>query len=127
VALFDVLRQCTSHPTAEELYRMTRDCTTGLSRATVYNTLEALCRAGLARQMAGTNGCSRYDANTQEHLHIRLDNDEIRDVPHDLGVRLMENLPQDVLDDIERRLGVQIDGVSVQLIGRTRGNGFASA
>ena len=118
MALFDALRECTSHPTAEELYRRVRENTTGLSRATVYNTLDALCKAGLARQMPGVNGCCRYDANTSEHMHIRLTNDEIRDVPNDLGARLMNNLPKDVLMEIERRLGVQIEQINVQLMGR---------
>jgi len=76
-----------------------------LSRATVYNTLEALCRAGLARQLPTTNGCCRYDADTSEHLHIRFrENSEIRDVPPELGTRLLANMPQPLLTEIERRM-----------------------
>jgi len=90
----------------------------GISRATVYNTLEALCKAGLARQLPTTNGCCRYDADTSDHLHVRLsDTSEIRDVPADLGERLMANLPKDVLAEIERRMGVRINAVTVQLQG----------
>lgn len=122
MALYEALRQCKCHPTAEELYRMVRQTTNGLSRATVYNTLEALCQAGLARQMPSINGCCRYDADISDHMHIRLAGDEIRDVPSDLGQRLMKNLPQDVLEEIERRLGVHIDGVSVQFFGRHNGH-----
>ena len=125
VALYEALRQCKSHPTAEELYRMVRQTTDGLSRATVYNTLETFCKAGLARQMPSINGCSRYDADISDHIHIRLAGDEIRDVPADLGQRLMNNLPQDVLAEIEHRLGVRIEGVSVQFIGRHRGHGVS--
>src|SRR5688572_10620027 len=40
--LFETLRACRCHPTAEELYRML-PCSGGMSRATVYNTLETLC------------------------------------------------------------------------------------
>jgi Fur family peroxide stress response transcriptional regulator len=119
MALYEALCQSASHPTAEELYQMVRPHTVGLSRATVYNTLEALCSAGLARQMATTNGCSRYDADTSDHLHLRLSTTcEIRDVPVDLGARLIDNLPKAVLAEIEQRMGVKIDNVSVQLIGR---------
>lgn len=118
MALYDALRQCTCHPTAEELYRMVQPHTDGLSRATVYNTLEALCKAGLARQLPTTNGCCRYDADTSEHLHLRFrENAEIRDVPVDLGARLMQNLPKAVIKQIEQRMGVRIDGVSIQLVG----------
>jgi Fur family ferric uptake transcriptional regulator len=118
MALYDALRKTTSHPTAEELFRMVQPATKRLSRATVYNTLEALCKAGLARQLPMTNGCCRYDADTSEHLHVRFrDKCEIRDVPVDLGQRLLDNLPSDVLADIESRMGIKIDGVNIQLMG----------
>jgi Fe2+ or Zn2+ uptake regulation protein len=121
VALYDALCSCVSHPTAEELYRMVQPHTSGLSRATVYNTLEALCKAGLARQLPTTNGCCRYDADTTDHLHLRVcDTAEIRDVPEDLGALLIESLPKDVLAEIERRMGVTIQGVNVQLLGTTQ-------
>jgi Fe2+ or Zn2+ uptake regulation protein len=108
------------HPTAEELYRMVQPHTTGLSRATVYNTLEALCQAGLARQLPTPNGCCRYDADITEHLHLRLnESDEIRDVPAELGARLIEKLPKAVLQEIEQCMGVKIDGVTIQLHART--------
>ena len=97
---------------------MVQPTTRRLSRATVYNTLEALCKAGLARQLPTTNGCCRYDADTTEHLHVRFrDNCEIRDVPADLGRRLLDNLPAKVLADIEARMGIKIDGVNIQLLG----------
>ena len=97
---------------------MVQPNTRRLSRATVYNTLEALCKAGLARQLPTTNGCCRYDADTTEHLHVRFrDNSEIRDVPAELGRRLLENLPARVLADIESRMGIKIDGVNIQLLG----------
>ena len=123
-ALYDVLRACKTHPTAEELYRMTQcDCamTTApaLSRATVYNALEALCRAGLVRRLPTTNGCCRFDADTSDHLHVRFrDTQVIRDVPTHLGARLVAALPRQALADIEQALGVQIDGVNIQLIAK---------
>jgi Fe2+ or Zn2+ uptake regulation protein len=132
IALYETLRACTSHPTAEELYRMVQqdgsartpvDCGSmrepagSLSRATVYNTLEALCEAGLVRRLPTTNGCCRFDADTCEHLHVRLRHShQILDVPQHLGERLMANMPRQVLDDIEREMGLQIDALSIQLI-----------
>jgi Fe2+ or Zn2+ uptake regulation protein len=118
-ALYETLRASTSHPSAEELYHLVRRRTDRLSLATVYNTLEALCEAGLARKLPTTNGSCRYDANMSDHLHLRLTNStEIRDVPEALGARLMENLPRPVLAEIERAMGVRIDKVSIQLHGR---------
>lgn len=90
-----------------------------LSLATVYNTLDTLCEAGLAQKLPTPNGTCRYDANTSEHLHIRIkDTGEIRDVPEELGCRLMEQLSKTVLNEIEREMDITIDGVSIQLIGR---------
>jgi Fe2+ or Zn2+ uptake regulation protein len=121
-ALYEVLRACKTHPTAEELYRMTQcDCAMtaapAMSRATVYNTLEALCRAGLVRRLPTVGGCCRFDADTSEHLHVRFrDTQEIRDVPPHLGERLVSAMPRQTLATIEKTLGVRIDGVNIQLI-----------
>ena len=90
-----------------------------MSRATVYNALEALCRTGLVRRLPTTTGCCRFDADTSHHLHVRFrETQEIRDVPQHLGDRLVSAMPRQALADIERALGVKIDGVNIQLIAR---------
>lgn len=89
-----------------------------MSLATVYNTLEAFSAAGLVRKIPTTNGTARYDADLSDHLHLRFrDDDRIVDVPQDLGRELVANLPEDVLAEIGRRLGVEVDGIQIQLIG----------
>ena len=116
IALLTLARP--QHLSAEQIIASIRANGLRISKATVYNTLEALCKAGLARQMPTTNGCCRYDADTTEHLHVRFrENSEIRDVPPDLGRRLLDNLPANVLADIESRMGIKIDGVNIQLLG----------
>jgi Fur family peroxide stress response transcriptional regulator len=118
LSLYEALRKCKSHPSAEELLKMVSPDGVGMSRATVYNTLETLCIAGLARKMPVPGGCCRYDADTDEHLHVRLrDTSEICDVPQELGERLCQSLPQDVLAEIEKALNVKIEGVNIQLLG----------
>ena len=120
-ALYEALVADKSHPTAEELYRSVKPGTTGLSRATVYNTLETLCDAGLARKLPSNNGCCRYDADVSEHLHICFREDgAIRDLPDDLGEKLIRHISEDVIAEIEDRLGIGIDGISVQLMARRR-------
>ena len=114
MAVYEALRRSKQHPTAEELYRAVKPDTGSLSLATVYNTLEALCKAGLARKLATADGSCRYDGDTSEHLHILCrDTEEIKDVPLHLSRRLIEALPQSVLAEVERELGVEIDGVSI--------------
>jgi Fe2+ or Zn2+ uptake regulation protein len=115
VAVYESLCATKSHPTAEELFRMVSPRVHQLSLATVYNTLEALCRANLARKMPTTDGCNRYDANTDDHAHIRFrDSSEILDVPDHIGERVLALIPQRVLDEVSAELGVKIDGVSLQ-------------
>ena len=122
IAVYEALRQARNHPTADDLYRLAQHQTpskpSGLSRATVYNTLEALCKAGLARQVPSSGACCRYDADLSDHLHFRCrDTAEIRDVPSDLGRRLLERLPRKIVSQIEREMGVRIEGLTIQLIG----------
>jgi len=117
MAVYAALQQSKSHPTAEELYRQVKPHTESLSLATVYNTLEALCKVGLVRKIPVDDGSCRYDADTSEHLHIRIrDTSEIRDVPLPLSIRLIKALPRSVLAEIERELGVAIEGVNIQLL-----------
>lgn len=119
VAIYERLLAANTHPTAEELFEQVRGECDGLSLATVYNTLEALCDAGLCRKLTFNCGCARYDAETQPHLHLLNDDTgEIHDVPGDLSERLLAQLSEDVLRDIEVRLGVRIDRVSLHLHAR---------
>lgn len=119
VAIYDRLMACKGHPTAEELFEDVRHGCDGLSLATVYNTLEALCEAGLCRRLSLSCGCARFDADLRPHLHLLNDDTgEIHDVPGDLSRRLLHDLSDDVLRDIEQRLGVQIDRVSLHLHAR---------
>jgi len=116
LAVYEALARTSDHPTAEELFRMVRPRTGRLSLATVYNTLDMLCDAGLCRRLPTNGGC-RFDADMTDHQHIRLrDTGTIRDVPPALGAKLMHRIPASVLAEIERRLGVRIEAVNVQLL-----------
>src|SRR5688572_33199603 len=69
--LYEVLAECRSHPTAEDLFRLaavragTPGCCDGglepMSLATVYNALDAFVAAGLARRIACPCGPARFD------------------------------------------------------------------
>jgi Fur family peroxide stress response transcriptional regulator len=126
-ALYEALLRDNNHPTAEELYRRVKLHMSRLSLATVYNTLEALCKVGLARKLPTNNGRCRYDADTSEHLHVCFrDDGVIEDVPDELGDRLIQQLPRTVISVIERELGVEVDGLNVQLLVRRTGPGPAN-
>jgi Fe2+ or Zn2+ uptake regulation protein len=125
-AIYEALVSTDSHPTAEELHQMI-DGGGGLSLATVYNTLEAFCQAGLCQKLAAANGSCRYDGDISDHLHVKdAQTGRIRDVPEDLGQRLLSAIPPEVMAEIEQEMGMQVNRVHVELIGdetdKTRGD-----
>lgn len=126
VLLYETLAAINRHPTAEELHSLVKD-REGLSLATIYNTLEAFCRSGLCRKIPSCGG-ARYDADLREHLHITTTDGEVRDVPEQLGVELLNSLPRSVLTEIERRTGVRIRRISIDIVGdpATSENGLAT-
>lgn len=130
--VYRALAATKSHPTAEELHALVRARRPGVSLATVYNALDAFTRRGLARRFAGLpdstgsergGAPARFDADTSDHVHFVGDDGRVRDVPSDLGERILAALPAHVLEDIERRMGVSVDRVSVEFAGRAVGGG----
>ncbi len=92
----------------------------GMSLATVYNTLEAFCCAGLAYKIAGCggNGSTRYDAGGDDHMHLHCrKTGHIADAPHDLGKRILEHIPQDLIDELQDRIGFKVNKVQLDLVG----------
>jgi Fur family transcriptional regulator, peroxide stress response regulator len=110
---------CTSaHPTAEELYQLAKTNDAGLSLATVYNTLEALMACGLCRRIPAADGLGpcRYDAFTHPHAHVCCGDGRVLDVPADLSRRMLDAVGEDVLADLEQRLGVRVERVAIQIV-----------
>ncbi len=65
-----------THPTAQDLFERLRPAFPTMSFATVYNTLDALARAGLAGvvRLPGKRGdAARFDPNTSPHHHAVCD------------------------------------------------------
>ena len=58
------------HASAEEIFRAVNALDPRASRATVYNSLSALERAGLVRRLSAGSGHSRYDAVLDRHYHF---------------------------------------------------------
>jgi Fe2+ or Zn2+ uptake regulation protein len=119
--IYAALAASKAHPTAEELHQTVRDTDGGLSLATIYNTLEAFTERGLCRRIPSPSGSgpSRFDADIENHAHVLLEDGRLLDVPHDLSERIEAEIPAAILEEIERRLGVRIDRVSIQLAGRS--------
>lgn len=118
VALYEALSGRTDHPTADDLYQQLSSNLEGISLATVYNTLEAFCAAGIAQKLACNGGSARFDADTHNHLHLRDEaTNTVADVPDDLSRELLNHLPQDALHQLEKKLGFKIHRVNIELVG----------
>jgi Fe2+ or Zn2+ uptake regulation protein len=116
--LYEALAATKLHPTADELFQMVKSRDEGLSLATVYNTLDAFSEVGLVRRLAcakGTGPC-RFDADTSDHVHLSMPDGQIRDVPEDLSQKLLEAIPPSAVEDLERRMGVRVGGLTVQVV-----------
>ncbi len=61
------------HATAEEIFHAVNRTDPRASRATVYNNLHALTRAGLVREVAIDGNAARFDANIDRHHHFICD------------------------------------------------------
>lgn len=125
--LYETLAACRCHPTAEDLFRLASSRPSHaetdaepMSLATVYNTLDAFIQAGLARRIACPCGPARFDADMNEHAHLATRDGRIADIPPDLSERLLSHVPAALLSEIERRLGVRVQGLSVQVIAEPR-------
>ncbi|MFO7254751.1 MULTISPECIES: Fur family transcriptional regulator [Limnochorda] len=68
-AIYHYLKNTKSHPTAEEIFAALHPRFPGLSRGTVYNTLNMLVQEGLVRELRVDDTASRYDADTSQHHH----------------------------------------------------------
>ncbi|MDT7777869.1 MAG: Fur family transcriptional regulator, peroxide stress response regulator [Acidobacteriota bacterium] len=69
-AVLDYLLSTLEHPTAEQIHRDLNRRFPRASRATVYNTLIALCDAGLVHEIYMDEAVARYDANVEPHHHF---------------------------------------------------------
>lgn len=58
------------HATAEEIFRAVNRQDPRTSRATVYNSLKSLTRAGLVREVISEGKAARFDASLHPHHHF---------------------------------------------------------
>lgn len=69
-AVLDYLIRNHTHPTADQLSAKLNNRFPRASRATIYNTLHALCEAGLVRELYVDGAVARYDALIEPHHHF---------------------------------------------------------
>ncbi|WP_347491202.1 Fur family transcriptional regulator [Desulfoscipio sp. XC116] len=111
MAIMHLLDGNTSHPSAEEIYRELKPEYPSLSAATVYNTLEALARAGEIQEISIDPQRRRFDPNPRPHCHFLCH--QCQRV-YDLDIAL-EDLP--VPNQVD---GFNIDSFSLYLYGKCK-------
>ena len=72
-AVMAFLMQCQRHPTAAEIFAAVNRVDPRSSRATTYNNLRDLVRAGLVREVAVEGRAARFDAKGTRHHHFICD------------------------------------------------------
>ncbi|HLK11567.1 MAG TPA: transcriptional repressor [Candidatus Binatia bacterium] len=82
VAIAEYVLRTGEHPSADQVWARVRRGFPMLSRATVYNTLNALVRKGLLRALVLAEGKVVFDPNVERHHHfVDEATGRIRDVP----------------------------------------------
>jgi Fur family peroxide stress response transcriptional regulator len=77
------------HPTADQVFDTLSSRLGGVSRATVYRTLETLVELGLVRRMAHVGAVARFDPVTERHHHLVCDLcGKVVDLPDDSVARV---------------------------------------
>ncbi len=119
-SVYQMLVECDTHPTADELMARVREVDPEISQATIYNTLDAFVSCGLSRRIPcpTSGGACRFDADTREHVHIVLQDGRVMDVPNDLSQQIIDAMPASVLDELTQRTGIELSGIKIELIGQ---------
>jgi Fur family transcriptional regulator, peroxide stress response regulator len=69
-AVMAFLMECKRHPTAAEIFEAVNRMDPRSSRATTYNNLRDLVRAGLVREVAVEGRSARFDVKGMRHHHF---------------------------------------------------------
>ena len=72
-AVMAFLMEHTSHPTAAEIFKVVNRMDPRSSRATTYNNLRDLVKAGLVREVAVEGRAGRFDLTGMRHHHFICD------------------------------------------------------
>lgn len=81
------------HVTAEKLFEEARAVGVSVSLATVYNTLNQFCDAGLLREVIVDHARNYFDTNLHDHHHFYIEN-EARLIDIDADAVDVARLPQ---------------------------------
>ena len=84
-AVMEFLHGNTDHPSVDTIYKRVKKRFPYISRATVYNTVKTLTRAGMLQEVLVQQDKTRVDSNVSRHHHFKcLRCGRIEDVPYNI-------------------------------------------
>ncbi len=80
--VYEIVASTMTHPTADRVYEEARERMPHISLGTVYRNLKQLTEEGRLLEISTQRGPSRYDANLEQHSHLRcVECNRLEDVP----------------------------------------------
>jgi len=96
LSILEHLEGNTSHPSADEIYRVVAKKNPSMSFATVYNTLNTLVQTGAVRELTIDPDRKRYDPDVSTHHHlICLECKTVADIPGTIPVEIPRGVAKD--------------------------------
>lgn len=74
IAIYKAVLNSINHPSAEAIYQKIRDAHPNISFDTVNRTLLTFAELGLIQIVEGSGDVRRFDANIEQHHHLRCKN-----------------------------------------------------
>ena len=112
MVILEELRAVCCHPTADELYSMTRARLPRISLGTVYRNLDLLARQGEIICLESAGSQKRFDGNTKDHHHVRCVHcGKVGDIPPSFGIAHIPDKPVEGFIITKARL--EFEGVCV--------------
>ena len=112
IEVAEILLSKPQHLSADQIIERLKSLGSGVSKATVYNTLNLFAENGIVKEIMVDPIRKFYDSTTTSHHHFyNLDTGELADIGHDeIDFGKLPEVPE----------GTQLDGVEVLI--RVRGN-----
>lgn len=101
LAIFNVLYNTNSHPSAETIYKSLQETHPTMSLATVYKTLDCFKKKDLVQELNVGEDSYRYDAYISSHPHLICV--ECHDVV-DMESKILQNIREEVSAETQFRL-----------------------
>ncbi|NLI89652.1 MAG: transcriptional repressor [Epulopiscium sp.] len=101
LAIFSILYNTKSHPSAEDIYKSLQDTNPTMSLATVYKTLDCFKKNDLVQEFNVGEDSFRYDINVGSHPHLICT--ECHKVS-DMDSSILDNIREEVSKETDFKL-----------------------